>query len=342
MTPESSAAPLAASPVPSLTAPHLKTAVIIPAFNEAGRITNVLKVVAAAHLVDEIIVVTDGCEDSTADEARGFAARLAHGDPAHGGLVQSGLTLATQKPNAQNPENRNTDNRNSGAHNELSSSVAALYETAKSDTTIETPRRAPGESIPMKVFELEHNIGKGGAMTYGAHRTEADIVFFLDADLIGLETEQVDAMLLPMLHPDPAVRADMTLGLFGGARGGPVGWFMSFLHRRWAAITGQRAIRRDVFLAVPGLTRSRFGVETAITRYVRHAWKLRVVNVSLYGVTHPLKEEKIGIWRGARHRTSMYSEIFAYIIVDKLSHNASARHREDTLQMRERFSNDKS
>lgn len=330
MTPEPSVAPPAeSSPVLSPVAPHLKTAVIIPAFNEAGRITNVLKVAAAAHLVDEIIVVTDGCEDSTADEARGFAARLAHGDPAHSRVVQSGLTPPAAPKAIQNTL----------AHSEIFD-VAESQQAEISDGALR--RREKGERVPLRVFELEHNIGKGGAMTYGAYRTEADIVLFLDADLIGLETEQVNAMLLPMLHPDPEERADMTLGLFGGARGGPVGWFMSFLHRRWAAITGQRAIRRDVFLAVPGLTRSRFGVETAITRYVRHAWKLRVCNVSLYGVTHPLKEEKIGIWRGARHRTAMYSEIFAYLIVDKVNHNASARHREDTLQMRERFSNDKS
>ncbi len=60
-------------------APHLKTSVIVPAFNEAGRITNVLKTIAAARLVDEIIVVTDGCEDSTAGESpelRALAAGL--------------------------------------------------------------------------------------------------------------------------------------------------------------------------------------------------------------------------------------------------------------------------
>src|SRR4028119_1625382 len=65
-------------------APELKTAVIVPAYNEAGRITNVLKAIAASPLVDEIIVVTDGCDDSTPDEARGFAARLARGEVRHG------------------------------------------------------------------------------------------------------------------------------------------------------------------------------------------------------------------------------------------------------------------
>lgn len=263
------------------SSPAIRCAAVIPAYNEAGRITNVLKAIASAHLVDELIVVTDGCEDTTADEARGFAAWFAQNAPQD---------------------------------------------------------REPRPKI--RIFELKQNIGKGGAMTHGAMLTDAEVLLFLDADLIGLESEQVDAMLEPMCHADANQRADMTLGLFGAVRGGIVGWWLGFCHRKVSAITGQRAIRRDVFLAVPDLTRSRFGVETAITRYVRHAWKLRVAEVSLDGVTHPIKEEKIGVFRGVRYRMAMYSEIAGYIAVDNVRNRASARHREQTLQMRERFSND--
>jgi glycosyltransferase involved in cell wall biosynthesis len=253
-----------------------RCAVIVPAYNEAGRITNVLKSVVGARLVDELVVVTDGCDDTTADEARGFAARFA--------------------------------------------------------------QTHPSSPLQIRVFELEQNMGKGGAMTHGALHTSCEVVLFLDADLIGLRSEQVDAMLAPMRHEDASVRADMTLGLFGDARGGLVGWWLSLCHRKVAAITGQRAIRRDVFLAVPDLTKSRFGVETAITRYVRHAWKLRVADVSLHGVTHPIKEEKIGVLRGVKYRLSMYAEIVKYIALDNVRNRASARHREETLLMRQKFS----
>ncbi|HVF10853.1 MAG TPA: glycosyltransferase family 2 protein [Abditibacteriaceae bacterium] len=261
--------------------PPLKTAVIVPAYNEAGRIFPVLKAITEASLVDEVIVVADGCTDSTADEARAFAARM---------------------------------ERDAGG---------------------------PEYCIPLRVFDMEHNIGKGGALTYGAHRTEADVVVFLDADLIGLQPAQVDALIEPMLDRDVGRRADMTLGLFGAARGGVVGWWLGFCHRKVAAITGQRAIRRDVFLAVPGLTESRFGVETAITRYVRHEWKLNVQEVALDGVTHPIKEEKIGIWRGVGYRIAMYGEIMTYLTFDILRNRASMRHRRESSQMRQRFSNHK-
>ena len=191
----------------------------------------------------------------------------------------------------------------------------------------------------LRLFELAHNIGKGGAMTYGALRTEADVLVFLDADLIGLQSSQVDELLAPMLDGEPSERADMTLGLFGAVRGGLFGWWLGFCHRQMASLTGQRAIRRDVFLAVPDLTNSRFGVETAITRYVKYTWKLKVEVAWLHGVTHPVKEEKIGLWRGFRHRMNMYGEIAAYVALDTLRNQASARHREQALQMRERFGN---
>ncbi len=263
-------------PAPPIPGQPLRCAAIVPAYNEAGRITNVLKAIAASRTVDELIVVTDGCEDSTADEARGFAARFKEKNPA--------------------------------------------------------------STLQIRVLELSQNMGKGGAMRHGALHCTAAILLFLDADLIGLKPEQVDAMLAPMQASDPELHADMTLGLFGTARGGIVGWWLSMCHRKVAAITGQRAIRRDVFLAVPDLTKSRFGVETAITRYVRCAWKLRVAEVFLDGVTHPIKEEKIGVLRGVRYRMAMYAEILSYIALDNVRQRASSRHRQEVLMMRERFS----
>lgn len=269
----------AAVAAPSVSRPQ--TAAVIPAFNEAGRITSVLKVIAQAALVDEIIVVTDGCNDSTADEARGFMARLARG------------------------------------------------EVRREDKSMCRTQ--------MRVFELEENIGKGGAMTYGALRTQAEVLLFLDADLIGLRPEQVDALLEPTVRTNANERMDMVLGLFGAARGGLLGWWLSWCNRNIAAITGQRSIRRDVFLAVPDLTSSRYGVEAAITRYV-YAWQLRVSQAALDNVTHPLKEEKIGVWRGFWRRMGMYNEILSYIMVDSIRNNASEKRRRETTRMRQRFS----
>jgi glycosyltransferase involved in cell wall biosynthesis len=53
---------------PELDATRPKVAVVIPAFNEAGRVGRVLEAIPS-ELVDDIIVVDDHSEDSTADES---------------------------------------------------------------------------------------------------------------------------------------------------------------------------------------------------------------------------------------------------------------------------------
>ena len=171
-------------------------------------------------------------------------------------------------------------------------------------------------------------------MAHGAHRTDAEILLFLDADLIGLRASQVDEMLAPMLREQSP--ADMTLGLFGAVRGGPLGWWLSWCHRATPSITGQRAIRRDLFLSTPGLTRSRFGVEAAITKWVQSDPELRVDYVYLHSVTHPIKEEKLGLIRGSRNRMRMYRDIGQTLFADVARQQAALR-REKALRWLERL-----
>ena len=49
---------------------------VVPAYNEAGRIGAVLEPILESSLVDEVIVVDDGSDDGTAEAARGFPVRV--------------------------------------------------------------------------------------------------------------------------------------------------------------------------------------------------------------------------------------------------------------------------
>jgi glycosyltransferase involved in cell wall biosynthesis len=148
-------------------------------------------------------------------------------------------------------------------------------------------------------IDLPVNQGKGAAMRAGALQTDADLLLFLDADLIGLRAPHVGELLDPVLRGD----ADMTVGVF---RGGRLATDLS--HFLVSYISGQRAMRRDLFLSIPGIGESRSGVETLITRHVK-AQGMRVQNIVMTGLTHPMKEEKIGLIPGARARLKMYTEI---------------------------------
>ncbi|MFO7311065.1 MAG: glycosyltransferase family 2 protein [Bacillota bacterium] len=202
----------------------MKVAAVIPAYNEAANIARVLRPVVRSPVVDEVIVVCDGCEDDTAAVARRF---------------------------------------------------------------------------PVKVVELPQNVGKGGAMMAGVHSTDARIILFLDADLIGLR----QAHIRDLVEPVTSGTADMTLGVFDHGR------LATDLAQRLAPfLSGQRAVRREVLEDIPDLEQTGFGVEVALSRYAeRHG--LRVVKVPLPGLAQVMKEEKAGLWRGFRARMRMYWEI---------------------------------
>ncbi len=154
----------------------------------------------------------------------------------------------------------------------------------------------------VQVIQLPRNKGKGGAMREGAMRTDADVLIFFDADLIHLTPQHVRDLLAPVC----AGEASMAMGIFYGGR-----WATDMAQRIVPAITGQRAIRREVFLDVPDLDKVGYGIELAINYHVKHLGLPRR-DVPLKGVTHPMKEEKLGFVRGALSRARMYQQMFRF------------------------------
>lgn len=163
------------------------------------------------------------------------------------------------------------------------------------DNTYEAAKAVDG----IKVINLPENLGKGGAMLAGAKSTDAEIIAFFDADLIGLTPEHVDALIRPVVEGS----ADMSIGIFQAGRK-----WTDWAQKIAPYISGQRALLRSKFLDVPGLNEVRFGVEIAIGRYARENG-LQTIRVPFAGVTHPLKEEKLGFIPGAAARAKMYWEI---------------------------------
>lgn len=152
----------------------------------------------------------------------------------------------------------------------------------------------------VRLVNLPVNRGKGAAMCAGVAATDADVLVFLDADLIGLKVEHIEALLAPVRTR----KVKMAIGMFRGGRR-----LTDLSQKLVPHISGQRAIRRDVFEQIPNLRQTRYGVETAITRHC-DTFGVPTEIVMLAGVTHPMKEEKLGFLRGFASRSRMYYEIF--------------------------------
>lgn len=202
----------------------MKVAAILPAYNEEDRIARVLEAVVGAKLVDEVIVVSDGSTDSTA---------------------------------------------------EIAEAVRGV-----------------------RVVRLEKNVGKGGAMAEGVRATEADVIVFLDADLVGLRSQHVDDLVEPVLNG-----ADMCVGVF---RKGKL--WSDAAQAIVPLISGQRALKRSLIDQIPWLDEVRMGVEVTLNQFARKR-KMRIHRITLRGVSHTCKERKFGLVNGTKQRAKMYAEI---------------------------------
>ncbi|MCS7190566.1 MAG: glycosyltransferase [Fimbriimonadales bacterium] len=168
---------------------------------------------------------------------------------------------------------------------------------------------------PVRLINLPVNRGKGGAMFAGATATDADVIAFFDADLIGLQPVHVARILKPVLEGEVA----MSIGVF---RGGRLSTDLAQILVPY--ISGQRALLRTLFTEIPGIERTRSGVEIALTlHFRRHRYPVGMVTIE--GITHTMKEEKLGWARGVWARAKMYAEIAsAFLRYTRLS---DLRHR---------------
>lgn len=150
-----------------------------------------------------------------------------------------------------------------------------------------------------KVLELTLNQGKGGAMMWGLQNTDAEIILFLDADLLGLQPFHVLSLLAPVLSGE----AQMTIGIFDHGRlATDMAQFIA------PYLSGQRVVRRNVLEQISNLAMARFGVEVALTKFAKIEG-ISIVEVELTDMSHIMKEEKLGLIKGLLARMKMYWEI---------------------------------
>lgn len=155
------------------------------------------------------------------------------------------------------------------------------------------------KNFGVKVIRLDRNIGKAGAVWVGLQHVKQPIVVLLDADLRGLNPSHIEDLAYPVAHDG----VDMTLGVF---RGGRIWTDLSHLLAPW--VTGQRALPLKRVRELPDFSGLGYGLEAALNKFAKeHRWKVKTV--VLYGVSHVMKEEKLGLMKAIRARAAMYLEV---------------------------------
>ncbi len=206
----------------------MKVCTLIPAYNEARTIANVIEIVKSIEYISNILVVDDGSRDNTALVAK-----------------------------------------NAGA----------------------------------SVISHEKNRGKGAALQTGVENLDCDTILMLDADLIGLKQVHIDTIMEPMFNEN----IDMSVGVFEDGRS-----LTDLAQHFTPSLSGQRAVRKEIFYRIGDLRKEGFGVEIALNKYVKKNGKVKFVQ--LPKLTHMMKEEKMGFWHGFIARVGMYFDIFITLL----------------------------
>lgn len=157
------------------------------------------------------------------------------------------------------------------------------------------------EEVVKKFKEIKYlrnntNIGKAGSMERGVQLTDANIIFFCDADLIGITKEIIQDIISPVI--------DGKFPMFIGLRGN----IMQTAVYRFAINSGERALTREVWAKLPYYFKYRYRVEAGLNYYVRKYFD--GFGVKTFNYSQPIKEHKYGFVRGTVLRWSMNLDVF--------------------------------
>ncbi|GAB6138469.1 glycosyltransferase family 2 protein [Halanaerobaculum tunisiense] len=186
-------------------------------------------------------------------------------------------------------------------------SEIVVVSDGSTDNTVQAALECGVQTIALPV-----NQGKGAAMQQGVENIAADIIVFLDADLVNLTAKHIDQLVNPILERG----IDMTCGIFQSGRDST-----DMHHKITPWLTGQRALKREVIESCTDLIDSKYGAELSLTKQAVEK-KLRVQKVTLNGLTHKTKEEKIGLIKGFWARLKMYWQVFSYFRKNNLTYDS--------------------
>jgi glycosyltransferase involved in cell wall biosynthesis len=152
-----------------------------------------------------------------------------------------------------------------------------------------------------RVIALEGNVGKAMALHSGVMAASQDVLLFLDADVTGYTHEQLSRIIDPVLGGQ--------VEMFVGIRARMTVWLNHLLHV-FPIISGERALTRALWLAVPAGCKRGFQIEIALNYFAKRTAK-GMGFALIPGTEHHIKERKYGLWAGLLRRLGMVADVLA-------------------------------
>jgi esterase/lipase len=152
----------------------------------------------------------------------------------------------------------------------------------------------------VKSIRNSKNLGKAESMERGVNSTNAEIIFFCDADLINFTPKIAEEIIRPVL--------DKEYDMFIGLRNNPMQKTLHFV----AINSGERALRRDLWETLSKGFKHRYQIEAGLNFHTKK-------NYGGYGFKEfpyqqPIKERKYGFLKGHFLRWGLYFDVlWAYL-----------------------------
>ncbi len=181
-------------------------------------------------------------------------------------------------------------------------SSSAFHEIIVIDDGSSDNTSAIVSTYPVTLIRFTSNQGKSAALQAGIEASKSDIFFFCDADVIGLTTADITAILTPVIQG----QHDMFIAMHPRVA---FSWFPWLLHIV-PLLSGERAVTRSLWNQVPAPYKRRFRIEAALNFYARyhgHGYDYRIFP----HLSQTIKEIKYGLLPGFYARLKMSYEVSA-------------------------------
>jgi glycosyltransferase involved in cell wall biosynthesis len=182
-----------------------------------------------------------------------------------------------------------------------------VVDDGSTDDTFERVKK-----YPVTYLRNPKNLGKSAAMERGVEASTGEILFFCDADLKGLKPNIIETIIQPVIDEE----TDMSIGVRANK--------MQRLTKFSALLSGERALKRELWEQLPAYYKKNFRIEAGLNKYAKHYGKGFTYHL-FDDYFQTLKEVKYGFIQGFKRRVLMFWDVYLAVVTFQFFHHPIRR-----------------